>query len=44
MRIVTVMSCPSLLQRQTVSKPRFLGVLALQSIDFIRSHFQKIDF
>jgi hypothetical protein len=27
-----------------VSKPRFWGILPLQGIDFIRPHFQKIDF
>jgi hypothetical protein len=34
----------SQVQRQTVSKPCFWGILALQAIDFVRPHFQKIDF
>jgi len=30
--------------RQTVSKPRFWSVRTLQTIDFVRPHFRKIDF
>jgi len=34
----------SRLQGQTVSKPRFWSMRALQVIDFVRQHFRKIDF
>src|SRR4029453_432417 len=33
-----------LTRRQTVSKPRFWSVRTLQTIDFVRPHFRKIDF
>src|SRR5215831_17422221 len=31
-------------KHQTVSKPRFWSVRTLQTIDFVRLHFRKIDF
>jgi len=34
----------SQVQRQTVSKPRFWSMQTLQAMDFVRLHFQKIDF
>src|SRR5262249_59860888 len=37
-------STPSRTSQETVSKPRFWGILALQPIDFLRPHFQKIEF
>jgi hypothetical protein len=36
--------CGHLTQRQTVSKLRFWSMRALQTIDFVRPHFRKIDF
>jgi hypothetical protein len=38
------MGVPGLTRRQTVSKPRFWSILALQAIDFARPHFRKSDF